>query len=151
MSRKDNVEKQDAGNLNLLRDSLLKLRADLQKSPPDTTWENMEPIQILNQINLPNIKPTVKENLQYWPAPIRKYFTREVIESLKWSEDYSQEELETINKYLETGLVDPEDCKNEQYPGEQLEKAMKAVSHQLHRYYGREEDDEEFHCWPPRR
>lgn len=151
MSRRANIAQQDGRDLNQLRDSLLKFRADLQKSAPETMWEDMEPVEILNQLNLPNIAPAMKENLQYWPTPIRKYFTKEVIESLKVWDDYKQDELETISKYLETALVDPANCTDEKDREEKLDKAMKAVSHQLHRYYGREEGDEEFPCWPPRR
>jgi len=134
-----------------LRDALVKLHEDIHDPASYKKWEDMEAKEILKEINLPNLDlQAALENLQYWPEEIQKYFAKEVIESIRDSRstNYDQKDLEVLYEYLETALIKLPECADGQYPEAQLERAMKAVSRQLQRYYGREDDDEEFPGWP---
>lgn len=148
MLRKSRDEYQENGKLKLLQDALVKLHNNIHDPASYKKWEDMEPKELLKEINLPNLQPGLEKNLEYWPKPIQDYFTKEVIASVRESADYDQKDLEIIYHYLETALIKLPDCAEGQFPTVQLERAMQAVSHELRRYYGREEDDEEFPCWP---
>lgn len=149
MSRKVKDQNQENNQLEPLRDALVKLHKDINDPTSYKKWEDMEAKEILMEMNLPNLDlQAALENLQYWPEEIQKYFTKEVIASVRESGDYNQKELEVIDNYFETALIRLPDCAEGQFPEDQLERAMKAVSQELNRYYGREEDDDEFPAWP---
>ena len=86
-------------------------------------------------------------NLNKWPLSIQKYFNRELFQYVRLNKEFKQEDLQVIGGFFETALQEPENCVEGSPPDHNWVNATKALAHELRRYYGLQEDDEELPCW----
>lgn len=138
---------QDA-KLQYLKDTLSKIRQDVQSPPPENTPVEMKPLDLLDKYNLLQYQPDLEKRIQYWPEPIRVYLKKELLSYLYKTEQPEEEDLEKIDKLLDTAFFDLPNCGKDLISQEQWEGAMTSVAHELRRYYGRGKDDDEVPCWP---
>lgn len=143
MNSKDDNGQQMPYATNELESALHDLQTKLTNDEYDP--QNFDLIEFLDSNGL--LQDTFKRNLPKWPPSIQKYINKELFQYLKRNKEFKQEDMQVIGDFFETALQEPYNCVEGNPPDDNWTTATNALAHELRRYYGLQENDEELPCW----
>jgi hypothetical protein len=93
------------------------------------------------------LKERGSTKLANWPPMVQKYITKELRNYIKDKNgNYPDSDLQVIDQFLQTAMQG-DATEGTSYSDEDWAKAMNAMAHELRRYYGLQENNEELPCW----